>query len=338
MGSAYVDSYLNEEAFLQGKNRPVPRLLREECGVVSFARGCSVIACRGVHFEPGASFVSSLRLSHREEVFFFANVGKHPRLLLDTPMGPCLVFADLLEKTGLFCALLLPKGVLSSVAAALARCSSVPFLLRAPASLRGAPAAEDRALCEELLFYMELVFSRRPSRIALLWRECTLLAEFAGCTVERTAFPAVEGSLSDRDSCKFRLFLLCSFLTLRRTGSGVSTAVGAPEGDFLLRVEQKKQYGPFYKRKKASAREAFFHQFLFLKESVFADFWVCVPEVGVILNGKLAICEPSERLRSRVPSAWSFSMQLIPTALVREKAPAVQAAVSPAYASGTDRK
>ncbi len=338
MNSAYIDSYLNEEAFLQGKNRPVPRLLREECGVLSFADGCSVIACRGAHFEQGASFASSLRLSEQEERFFFANAGKHPRLLLDTPFGACLVFADLLDKTGLICALLLPNRALFSVAAALSRCSSVPFLLRAPDSSRTAPAAEDCAWCEELLFYMDFIFSCRPSRLSLLWRDCLFLADFAGCTVEKTSFPAVEGTLSEHDSCKLRLFLLCSFLTLRKTGSGVSAVDGESGGRFLLRVEQKKQYAYFHKRKKAPDREAFFGRFSFLKEPVFSDFWVCVPDVGIVLNGKLAVCEPAGRLRSRIPFAWSFSMQLIPTESARTVHSAMRHASSQGRASETDKR
>lgn len=313
MNSVRVDSYLNEADFLRGKNRPVPRLMREECAVLSFADGCSVLACRGAHFVQGTPFLSSLRLSSAEERFFFERVEQHPRLLLETPFGVCLVFADLLEQTGLLCVLLLPNTAPASVAAALSQCSSVPFVLRTSMPSRCIPAAEDRALCEELLFYMELLFSRRPPRLSLLWRDCLFLADFAGCTVENTSFPDAEGTLSERDGCKFRLFLLCSFLTLRRTGGGVSAVGGEPRERFLLRVEQKKQYAPFHKRKKASDREAFFGQFSFLKEPVFADFWVCVPKVGVVLNGKLAVCEPAGRLRARLPSSWSFSLRLIPT-------------------------
>ncbi len=312
MKAFHIDSYLNEEVFLQEKDRPAPRVLREECGVISFAQNCAVIACRGAHFEQGVSFLTSLQLSRQEETFFFANAGRHPRLLLDTPFGACLVFADLLSETGLLCALLIPNGALFSVASALLQCSSVPFLMRSQMPPRSAPAARDRSLCQELLFYMERILSPRSSDASLLWRDCLLLANFVGCTVENASFPPMEEGISHSDICRLRLFLLCAFLTLRKTGGGVCADGGEAEGRLLLRVEQKKQYAPFYKRKKASDREAFFGQFSFLKEPVFADFWVSVPEVGVVLNGKLALREKLHGLRSRASSALCFRLQITP--------------------------
>lgn len=312
MNSFRIDSYLNEEVLLREKDRLAPRVLREECSVISATQNYATIAFRGAHFEQGVSFLSSLQLSDAEEAFFLANVGRDSRLLLDTPHGSCLVFADSLSETGLLCALLLPKAEPSSVAAALVQLSSLPFLSRVTPSSHRAPAAQDSALCRELLFYMERILSERSADASLLWRDSLLVANFVGCIVEKASFPPTESRLSHSDICRLRLFLLCSFLTLRGTGGGVCADGEDSDGRLLLRVEQKKQYTPLHKRKKASDREAFFGQFSFLKEPAFSDFWVSVPEVGIVFNGKLPLLERTGHLRSRSACELYFCLKIIP--------------------------
>ena len=221
-----VRSYVPELDFLGLKDARGCRLCREDVAVLDASNGFRTVAFRGSVMLDGEAFLSSVGLSGEERSFLEDSLGRASRVLLHSPAGPLLVFADLIRETGLLIAVRPhspskeKRGLRSeSLVRALHLLGREDFLI-SPAASRSASRAhsEDLSLCqalEELLYYMDglcpdrlLPFGLAPSVLRL--------ANFAGCDPRRIRFPDALPDLTPIQGAHLLLFLLCSFLTLRQ--------------------------------------------------------------------------------------------------------------------------
>ena len=199
----------------------------EGCAVIDPANSCRILASRGSELAEGEDFFAICGVSEDDRRILDRLSPTHERILAPCQRGSVLLFADLFWDTGLLIGVLLPFEA-ASVLRGLHWLGQQKSLLCAESLSNTSLALQmgDETICrhlEELFYYLTRMLVPKPE--ASLWTRCLLIANFAGCRLHRVALPVEAPRLSKRDESCMTLFLLCSFLTLRRR-NGKVTALG----------------------------------------------------------------------------------------------------------------
>lgn len=213
---SHLNSYCAESCFLEGKEGRTARLCREECAVLDPTDGYRVLAGRGEGLTVGEGFAPFEALPAAERCFLADSLGTHSAYLL---LGPCravLIFAHLLPHTGALLAVS-PQGDPAAVRRALALLGRAEFVC---ASLHASdaltPHVGDEAICRqltELFYYTDRILLHTGERLP--WTHTQLIANFAGCLLDRADLPPQIPPLCESEAAKLTLLLLCIFFTFR---------------------------------------------------------------------------------------------------------------------------
>ncbi len=222
-----LHSYVPENLQFLHKQQAASRRFFEECALFSPEKNFQILASRGNRLPEGESFLACCGISLSPSAFLGQISPQSIHLLIPCKEGSVLLFADLFAHTGLLFGVLVPVDgeTILRVLTLIGRSDfrSVAAFPHATPSFR----TGDELLCrqlEELFYYTTRIFSPKPE--ASLWTGCLLIANFAGCRLAKVSLPIESPALSKRDEACMTLFLLASFLTLRRK-SGEVMAEGA---------------------------------------------------------------------------------------------------------------
>ena len=223
-----IKSYVPELTLFDRKDEQSARTFDEDLSVVDPANGFCAVACRGRGSAVGQSVAEAYGIDPDELAFLRRALTSHKRILLQGKRGAVLLFADLLDTTGLLLAAA-PKISAASAARLLRYLCRADFAITpALSAATGALQAEDKTAYDRLaalLYYTDRILSDDPN--TGLWTRTLLTANFAGCLLEATSLPVNTLALSRGEGHRLIAFLLCVFLTLRNRDATV--AARAPE-------------------------------------------------------------------------------------------------------------
>lgn len=218
-----IKSYVPELTLLESKAEQSARTFDGDLAVIAPANGFCAVACRGRACAVGQSMTEAYGIDPAELAFLRHALASHKRILLQGKGGAVLLFADLLDTTGLLLAAV-PKLSAASAARLLRHLCRADFAISPTLSAAtGALQAEDKSSYDrlsELLYYTDRILSDDPN--TGLWTRTLLTANFAGCLLEATSLPVNAFALSRGEGHRFTAFLLCAFLTLRNRDATVA--------------------------------------------------------------------------------------------------------------------
>ncbi len=219
-----VESYVPAATFYDGKREAAGTAFRDRFAVVDAQNAFSVLAFRGGGLQVGAP----LPISRENILSLQRALAKGERVLIGTENGSALFFGDWMCE-GLAPVLLLPQACADlSAAAALTFHNEIITLGTA-----GAPEPGRREIGELCLRFSEAlagcdrVFSvgEEPERFR---NHTAHIAALAGCRADFSALSFDPFALSEVDTRRWTLLLLCLFLSLRGAG-GEDPAVSLRE-------------------------------------------------------------------------------------------------------------
>ena len=217
-----IKSYVPELTLLENKAEQSARMFDEDLSVIDPASDFCTVACRGIGSAVGRSMTEAYGIDPAELAFLRHALASHKRILLRGKGRAVLLFADLLDATGLLLAAV-PKLSAASAARLLRHLCRADFAITpALCAATGALQAEDKTSYDrlsELLYYTDRILSDDPN--TGLWTRTLLTANFAGCLLETTSLPVHALTLSRDEQHRFTAFLLCAFLTLRNRDAAV---------------------------------------------------------------------------------------------------------------------
>ena len=221
-----LHSYIPELSFLQDKHQAPSRLFCEECAVLDAANGYRVLASRTKGLADSSSFFNCYEVFSSELDFLERALTCHSRVLIRGKDHPILIFADLLPYTHALIAIV-PQVKASALVRAISLIGQNKVMLSPQIQAERSSAEENTAeACEqaaELFFYMDHILT--PSAEIGMWTRTLLIANFAGCKLDRISLPTQTIALSHANEARLALFLLCCFFTLRHT-NGTKFAIG----------------------------------------------------------------------------------------------------------------
>lgn len=292
--SATIRSYVPEYLFTDSKHRTVARCGFEDVAVVDSADGYRVLACRGRGLSVGDALPDCWGIASSEIDFLEKTLLEKRVVLLQAESGPVLFFGALLSSTGV----LLATRQSLSTASLLQTLRVIRRLdvVASPAALACAvpnlSVGEDA--CEQmasLFYYVDRILdSGRRYRFGL-WSQCLLIAEFAGCVLDRTLLSVARPDLSRGDEERLIAFLLCTMLGLRSM-SGRVIAKNDDIPHFHCRVEIETDDGLTVDQAHST------DVFPFLHLPAFSRFSLCQEQERLILDAFLQGETPSSALRN----------------------------------------
>lgn len=215
-----LNSFVPEYLQMQDKHKNGARLCREDCVIVDAANRYRVLAGRGSGTETGVLLEELYGLPASEMLFLNQALYSHRRVLLCGSRGAVLIFAEHLQSTDLLLAVrshLAPDTFFY----ALSFCGFLPSACsEAFSHLSVGAAALNEEACNavtELFYYMERIFSITAQSLETVTRSL-LIANFTGYRLENPdVLPSYRSlSVSDTDTARLTMLLLCIFLILRK--------------------------------------------------------------------------------------------------------------------------
>ena len=313
-----LHSYIPESLAFLEKQKESSRLFFEDCAVFDPAFDHRILASRGEGLLLGKSFFDLCGVSDLDKALFQEKFHKHRHFLLPAGKDSVLLFSEAFGDTGLLLGIRLHIDAIT-LRRVLHQLGQADFVC--PTSIESAsltPQAGDFDLClrlEELFYYTSRILSTKEE--GSLWTRCLLIANFAGCRLERVALPVQAPPFSKRDRLRLAFFLLCSFLTMRQKDG----RVGA-EGSELLEDESQPLYRctvslveesrahPAKKRRKTTDFP------FFLGARCFADLIAAFTEHGITLEARLPVSRTEQKLSASDPDTCfclCFSFLLFPS-------------------------
>ena len=228
-----TERYLPEAALFAGKDGRTCRPFVEDCVVAEASDGFPILAERGVGTQIGVGLSDLTGIGEETLRAALALPRAENKNPLPCRGGSVLLFDDLLRSTGLIVALRLrdnPETVRRAILSPVAQ----PFY----ADLLPPPNAEEERLCRiaESIRATRKILS--PERFPGVWTHCLRIADFAGCRVEYSSIPIENLPLDRTSQDTLTAFLLCTFLTLRRSNGAVGSVGEGVRDRFRIRVEQ----------------------------------------------------------------------------------------------------
>lgn len=242
-----LSSYVPESLHTVQKRQSPCRLFFEDCAVIEPEKSFRILASRGGNLPLGEDFLKVCGVLPSDTTLLQSTRAKQSRFLLPCKKGCVLLLGDRLLETALFLGILIQRDA-KEVLCALERLGQNTFATPQGMLSEGHPLQSryDEALClqmEELFYYLERILHPAPE--ASLWTRCLLIANFAGCRLERVALPITEPSLSETDHARITLFLLCSFLTLRQKSGRIWTEGEKDDPNYRCTVSFFEESLPF---------------------------------------------------------------------------------------------
>lgn len=301
-----LHSYIPELSFLQDKHQAPSRLFCEECAVLDAANGYRVLASRTKGLANGGSFFAHYGVGANELDFLERALVSHARVLILGKDHPILIFADLMPHTHALIAVV-PEARASTLTRALSLIGQHNVALspkvqsnRASAEEHATEAFEQAA---ELFFYMDRILT--PSAEIGTWTRTLLIANFAGCKLDRISLSTQRVSLSRTNEARLTLFLLCCFLTLRHT-SGTKFAIGNTpiSADKPFRYLTGALHCTEYSDRIAPVPSD--TRFPFLSLSAFECFSVRVSDEKLVLEARLPTASRTSALLHSKPTVFCY--------------------------------
>ena len=277
-----IRSYIPEAFFLDQKDEDHMRVCREDLVLVDPADGYRVVVGRGKEILAGEPFAPLVRLSRSERQFLEQSLGRKMRLLLQGKNEPILVFADLLEASGLLL-VICPRFDTENLKRGLALLGKSEFI-SSNRSEAGAPSPRngDAAVCkylQELFYYLDRIFS--VSEELRLWTTAALIANLAGCHANFAAMPTEAVTPLPMDRLRLLAFLLCLFLSMREEAISATATGEVSELSISLSAS------PLLPTGKASACN-----YRFLQLPAFRDISISLRNGGWVLEA--SFCKKTE--------------------------------------------
>lgn len=275
-------NYLPETIFFDRKNGTPSRVFHEQCAFFRASDGFPVVASRGAMFPLGAAFGDLFPELPDPLCLLSGAAAKKPAPVPETrdaESGTLLLFPDFLPSTGLIFLVRLPDRVRDICRVAGEKLSPPPLPL--PEN-RCAGAEKLTSLYErlsEIFFYTERVMCEYQG---FLSRVLTA-ARFVGCRISSENLSGLPATLAETDETRLTVFLLCTFLALRRLTGNVNAETEDGGGQFVLRLSLTPPTDLPAKRTEPLPDRLFD----FLSLPAFRDFEIQVCKNGIFLRAAL---------------------------------------------------
>ena len=301
-----LHSYIPESLAFLDKQKDSSRLFFEDCAVIEPAFENRILAARGEGLLLEKSFFDLCGVSASDQSLFQECFHKHPHFLLPAGNDSVLIFSEAFGDTGLLLGLRLHIDAIS-LRRALFQIGQVDFVC--PDSIAAAPLtpqvgdAELSLRLEELFYYTSRILS--PKDEGSLWTWCLLIANFAGCRLERVALPVQSPPFSRRDRMRLTFFLLCSFLAMRRkdgkVGAGGEELVeNETQPLYCCKVSLEEEARDYLAKKGGKTTELPF----FLCANCFSDLAASITDCGISLEARLPIFRSAQKLSATDPDTF----------------------------------
>ena len=299
----HLSSYLPEMIFGENKHAIPARICREDFVAVDPSNGYRILAGRGVSIDEGASLPQVWGVAKKEIAYLERELPRHRRVLLSGAHGPILVFADLLDTTGVLFAV-------RPDASARGLRKSLLFLGIDTVAISPAIAEPDASMphekmleyVEELFYYMDRIFDAQNRFGIGLWTRTALISNFVGRRLQSTELP-VDLPISSRSECeRLTAFLICTLLSLRQMDGAIRAVHDPIDPTLSCRVE----LNPEGWEAKPSVRDH--DRFLFLALPAFRDFEVRCEEGRLVLDALIHKLEKDTLLRAEIPMRLCWRM------------------------------
>lgn len=229
-------SYVPELLFGDRKQETPARICHEDFAVVDPTNQYRILAGRGLYAQAELSLprvwqIPCAELSWLEEI-----LQRHRRVLLNGGDGPVLVFADLLNTTGLLFAVR-PYLPIKTLVRGLRHLGRQDIVISPAVEVSFSQTfPEESALTQisELFYYMDRMFDSSDRFEIGAWTRTRLIATFVGCKLEEVDLPIAEPIPSRVERDRLTAFLICALLELRKMDGRVSVWARMPPLTFVV--------------------------------------------------------------------------------------------------------
>ena len=212
MHTPQIRAYVPESLTAVGKEETVfCRRFTNDFALVDPDADYTALCARGLHLKPRHRLI----LEQEEEAFLLASLTSSSTVAVMSDLGILLVFGHLLNGTPLL-PVLLPHGKPASIAEALGHIPRKELHLSpaVKAAAKRSPELYDtyEALTED--FALIDRFLQPPPRFDFRLL-CAHIADFTGCRINVTSFPAGHFPIAASDRSRWIAFCLCMLILLR---------------------------------------------------------------------------------------------------------------------------
>lgn len=278
-----VSSFVPEGLLLDEKRARACRVCCEDCAVLDTRNDHIPVAYRARERAPRINYFSYIGLSADEYAFLQDALRTHTRILLQSPSGAILVFAEHLKSLGLLTVVRFRTEIasVSSIHRAILSIGRTEVRVSPSVPLSRAPCKSE--LCEqmrELFFYADEWMTRFPFSNGFR-RGSVCIAALAGCDMECvSAMPRIH-RLPQAEQARLAMFLFCLLLTMRQSDTASSSELDQAPKKYILRTNAVTAA-----RSEPMSERGLTARFPFLACECFADFCISLEE------GRLCLYTP----------------------------------------------
>jgi hypothetical protein len=300
----HFSSYVPEMLFSDRKQESPARICREDFTVLDPTNKYKILAGRGLYTQAGLSFLRLWQIPTTEIEWMEGVLPRHRRVLLDGKDGPVLVFADLLQTTGLLFAVR-PYLSVNLLVSGLRQLNLKNVVispgLEASCSMT-VPDESRLTQISELFYYMDRILDAEDRFEIGVWTRTRLIATFAGCKLESVDLPITEPTASRTERDRLTAFLICTLLEMRKMDGKIAALGEGTAPTFRCRLELTPlgRLSPRIKDYKSL--------FPALEVPVFRDFSVQREEDRLVLDAYFSTPGDGGELHAELPFYWHWRM------------------------------
>ena len=299
-------SYVPELLFGEQKQEMPTRICREDFVAVDPSDQYRILTGRGLYAQAGNLLPKVWRLPRAEMEWLERALISHRRVLLNGADGAVLIFADVLDATGLLFAVR-PYLSVSSLLNGLRHLELGDVAISPTLDEPSHPSwYQENALTQiaELFYYMDRIFDT-PARFEIgAWTRTRLIANFVGCKLESVDLPIQEPTISHAERDRLTAFLICALLEMRKMDGDVRASGEDETPHFRCRVELT----PFGRLSKHAEEQTGLIPLLGLP--AFRNFTLRRENGALVLDALLQDSLQSTALHAGLPDYWCWRIVL----------------------------
>lgn len=279
-----VSSFVPEGLLLDEKQARACRVCCEDCAVLDTRNDHIPLAYRAKEHIPKINYFSHIGLSADEYAFLQHALRTHTRILLHSPSGAILVFAEHLKSLGLLTVVRFrtESASVPSIHRAILSIGRTEVRVSPSVTLSRTPCRSE--LCDqmrELFFYADECLTRFPFANGLR-RGSVCIAALAGCDMECiNAMPRIH-HVPQAEQARLAMFLFCLLLTLRQSDTASPSDCDQAPKKYILRTNAATAASS-----DTISERRLTSRFPFLACECFADFGVSLEEGRLCLHTPL---------------------------------------------------
>ena len=215
-------SYVPELTFGEQKQQMPARVCREDFAVIDPTNQYRILTGRGRETHLGQALPKAWKIPKTEIEWLERALFLQRRALLDTPNGPVLIFADVLEPTGMLLAMR-PYMDAPTFLRGLRYLGMRGIAVSPTMDAYGGVTLTEESVMQisELFYYMDRILDSDNRFEIGLWTRMHLIANFVGCRLTRVDLPISDPTTSRVERARLTVFWVCALLELRKINGDV---------------------------------------------------------------------------------------------------------------------